>query len=197
MLDRQLGPYTIVAPLGAGGWARSIARATASSVATSRSRSCRRTSRPTPSVVPASRAKRACSPRSTIRTSARSTDWRNPMACTALVLELVEGPTLAERLERGTAADRRGARDCAPDRRGARRRAREGHRPSRSEAGQHRAARLGQRRGRPVERDARESARLRPRQDDGRRSGGRPDPAAAGLARRNRQRAGFSARRPT
>ena len=60
-------------------WARSIARATASSVVTSRSRSCRPTSRPIPSAAPALRAKRACSPRSITRTSARSMGWRKRM----------------------------------------------------------------------------------------------------------------------
>ena len=39
--------------------------------------------------------------RSIIRTSARSTASRTPTACRALVLELVEGETLAERIARG------------------------------------------------------------------------------------------------
>ena len=54
-----------------------------------------------------------------------------------LVLELVEGATLAERLALGPAADPGGARRRAPDRRRARSRAREGHHPPRSEAGEH------------------------------------------------------------
>ena len=80
MIGRQFGPYAIIAPLGAGGMARSIARATASSGATSRSRSCRHISLSTPSVAPVSRVKRASWPRSTIPISARYTGWKKPMA---------------------------------------------------------------------------------------------------------------------
>jgi hypothetical protein len=54
MLGRQLGPYTIVAQLGSGGMGEVIARATPSSGATSRSRSCRRTSQPIQSFASAS-----------------------------------------------------------------------------------------------------------------------------------------------
>jgi hypothetical protein len=55
----------------------------------------------------------------------------------ALVLELVEGPTLAERLARGHPPARRDRPDCAADRRGARSRARSRHRAPRSQARQH------------------------------------------------------------
>ena len=58
---------------------------------------------------------------------------------TALVLELVEGPTLADASRRGRCR-RRGPAHRAPDRRGARSRARSRHRPSRSQAGQHQGA---------------------------------------------------------
>ena len=54
-----------------------------------------------------------------------------------LVLELVEGPTLAEKLQGGPAAGRRGVGDRATDRRGAGRRSSAGDRPSRSETRQH------------------------------------------------------------
>ena len=54
-----------------------------------------------------------------------------------LVLELVEGATLAERLALGSVADSGGAHGRAPDRGGARSGAREGHHPPRSETGQH------------------------------------------------------------
>ena len=101
MIGRQLGPYTIVAPLGAGGMGRSIARTTASWGATSRSRSCRRTSPQTPSVVPASRAKPASSPRSIIPHIGAIYGLEDIDGVAALILELVEGPTLADRLARG------------------------------------------------------------------------------------------------
>ena len=55
----------------------------------------------------------------------------------ALVLELVEGDTLAERIAPGPAAARRGAGHRATDRRRARSRARDGDHPSRSETRQH------------------------------------------------------------
>ncbi len=77
-----------------------------------------------------------------------------------LVMELVEGDDLAERLERGSAAARRGAADRPADRRGARGGAREGDRPPRPQARERQA-------------DARrqgEGARLRPRQGVERRS---------------------------
>jgi hypothetical protein len=59
---------------------------------------------------------------------------------TALVMELVEDPTLADR-SAGCAAHERRARYCAADRRGARSRARTRHRPPRSQARQHQSER--------------------------------------------------------
>ena len=55
-------------------------------------------------------------------------------------MELVEGPTLADRIAQGAIPDRRGAADREADRRGARSRARARHHPSRSEARQYQGA---------------------------------------------------------
>ena len=81
----------------------------------------------------ASSAKRKCSRRSIIHTSRRSTASKS----NALVMELVEGEDLSQRIARGRDSDRRSAADREADRRGARSGARAGHHPSRPEAGQH------------------------------------------------------------
>ena len=73
-----------------------------------------------------------------------------------LVLELVEGETLAARIRKGTAAGRPGARHRARDRRSPSIRARHGDHPSRPQAREHRAHGHGPRQG----------ARLRPREGD-------------------------------
>ena len=69
---------------------------------------------------------------------ARSTGSRRPTACTALVLELVEGDD-AGRADRtaGRCPSTGRADDRAADRRGARGGARQRHHPPRSQAGQH------------------------------------------------------------
>ena len=58
----------------------------------------------------------------------------------ALVLELVEGPTLADRIAQGPIPVDEALPIAQADRRGARSGARAGHHPSRSEAGQHQGA---------------------------------------------------------
>ena len=60
-----------------------------------------RRSPPTPSASRASSARRSSSPSSSTRTSPRSTASRSRTASRALVMELVEGEDLAERLKRG------------------------------------------------------------------------------------------------
>ena len=118
-------------------WARCIARTIPGSDARSRSRSC-----PTPFAHDADR-------RSRFEHEARALAALNHPHIgaiygveesgdvAALVLELVEGPTLAERLAAGPLVDRRDRLDRTADRGGARGGARSRHRPSRSEARQH------------------------------------------------------------
>ena len=101
----RLGPYEIVNPLGAGGMGevyrardaklnRDVALKILSDSFVDRSR-------PAGAI---SREKRRCSPRSTIRTSPPSTALKTAARRIALVLELVEGPTLADRIAHGPIA---------------------------------------------------------------------------------------------
>ena len=99
---------------------------------------------------------------------------QEPAGRPALVLELVEGPTLAERLRESHArlrlAGRRGAGDCVADRQGARSRPREGDYSPRPQAREYQADRQRNR----------ESARFRAGQGgSGRRRRGRSDCAIA------------------
>ena len=97
-----------------------------------------RTSRATPIGWRGSNARRACSRPSIIPTSARSMDSKTPTGIRALVLELVDGETLADRIAARAACPLTEAlHHRAPDRGGARRRAREGHHPPGSEAGEY------------------------------------------------------------
>ena len=107
-----------------------------------------------------SSARRGCWRRSITPTSPPSMAWKTAEPVTALVMEVVDGDTLAERLlagalrcdDPGSPSDSSGTRDRAPARRRARGRPRTRHRPSRSEA--------GEREGHP--RRDRQGARLRP-----------------------------------
>ena len=80
MLNRRLGPYSIVGPLGSGGMGEvyrahdtKLGRDVAIKILPSHFAS-------DPERRRASHAKRACWPRSTTRTSLRSMGWRKPMA---------------------------------------------------------------------------------------------------------------------
>ena len=167
LVGRRLGTYEIRRSSARAGWARSIARATRSSDATSPSRSCRRRSRGSGAAARGSSARRGCWRRSIIRTSARSTASRTPTASARSSSSSSKGETLAERLRGGPLPVHEALDDRAADRRRARSGAREGHRPPRSQAGQHQ----------DHARRRREGARLRPGE-------GRP-------SRRIRQRLGI------
>ena len=65
---------------------------------------------------------------------------RRAVRIRALVMELVEGDDLSQRIARGAISTRRSAADREADRRGARSGARAGHHPSRSQAGEHQGA---------------------------------------------------------
>ena len=156
----RLGPYEIVAPLGAGGMGEVYrARDTQARSATSRSRSCPSRSRTIPSGSRGSARGADARRRSIIRTSRTSTGSKSQRRHARSSWSWSRATTLADRDRARTDPARRGAADRAADRRGARGRARAGHHPSRSEAGQHQGAR----------RRHREGARLRPRE------GARPD----------------------
>ena len=118
------------------------------------SRSCPKASRTIPNASRASVAKRRSSRRSTIRTSARFTASTRPGRRSFCVLELVDGESLASRIARGPLYAGRRDEHCNRCRPRARSGARAGHRPSRSQAREHRAD----------EGRAREGARLRPRE---------------------------------
>ena len=110
-----------------------------SSTARSRSRFCPRPSQQIPNVSRASGAKlRFSHPQSSEH---RGDSWaRGGGRIVALVLELVEGPTLAAPHCAGREPARRSASDREADRRRAAGGARTGHHPPRSQAGQHQTA---------------------------------------------------------
>ena len=145
MIDRQIGPYTIVAPLGAGGMGE-VYRARDSKLG----RDVAIKILPAHFTADPERRARFAREARTLATLNHPHigaiyGLEEADGVSALVLELVEGQTLADRLERGPLPIAAGARHRPPDRRGAGRGAREGHRPPGSEARQYRVARRARR----------------------------------------------------
>ena len=146
----RFGPYKYCPPLGPAAWARSIARATRASTATSRSRSCRRPAADTELGARFEREAQAIAALNHPHICTLLRRRRRQRARDYLVMELLEGETLAARLAARGAAARRGAAPRHRDRRALDAGAPRRHRPSRSQAGQHHAHEGG-----------REAARLR------------------------------------
>ena len=120
-------------------WARSIARATRSSGATSRSRSCRAAFAADPDrLARFEREARVLASLNHPQHRARSTASKTADGRARARHGTGRGSRRSrERIARGPDSARRGAADRAADRRGARSRARAGHHPSRPEAREH------------------------------------------------------------
>ena len=166
--SRQLAP---------AGWVKCTARRTPNSAAAWPSRSCPRRSASDP--IASARFEREVNVLASLNHPhiAGVHGFEESGGRHFLVMELVDGETLEARLTASAQARRSEvarvaevARDRAPDRQGARSRARAGHRPSRSQTGEHE----------DHARRQREGAGLRAREGDGvpRR---RADSSAAGL----------------
>ena len=138
-VGQRFGVYQVQALSAVVGWARSIARAIRSSGATSPSRSCRVHSPSDPDRL--ARFEREARMLAALNHPNIGAIYGLEEAdgIRALVLELVEGETLADRIARGPMSTEGGAADRAADSGGARGGARQGDRPSGSEARQRRA----------------------------------------------------------
>ena len=141
----QIGSYVILSPLGQAAWARSIARATRSSNARSRSRSC-----PTEFSNDPERLRRFRREAELLATlnhphiaqiygieEIASTGSGHADEAFCLVMELVEGETLGERHRPRSDPDRRGVGDRRQIAEALEAAHEPGHRPSRSETRQH------------------------------------------------------------
>ena len=189
MLNRQIGTYTIVAPLGVGGMGE-VYRARDSKLG-----------RDVAIKILPSQFTSDPERRSRFAREARLLATLNHPnigaiygleesdGVAALVLELVEGPTLADRLKKGPLPIAEALDHRAPDRRGARRSPPERHRPSRPEAGQHRRCKQARHRATRVPRCSTSAwRRSQPRRHPARAPRRLPRPPRT---------VGFSARLPT
>ena len=164
MIDRQIGPYTIVAPLGAGGMGE-VYRARDSKLGRDVAIKI------LPSHFTADPERRARFAREArLARDAQSSAHRRDLRAGGIGWRHRAGPRTGRRTDAGRSP--RARRLADPEALAIARQIAEaleaahekGHRPSRSEAGQHRPARRARR---PVERRAREGARLRPGEADG------------------------------
>ena len=148
----RLGPYELRRRSAPAGWARCGGGRTPASTAASPSSSCPPASPRTRSAASASSARRRRSPRSTIPTSARSSTSGTRATSHFLVMELLEGESLADRLQKGPLPLDQVVKFGAQVADALERRAQAGHRPPRPQA-----------RERDADEDRREAPRLRPR----------------------------------
>ena len=101
MIGETLAHYKSLRKSAPVAWARSTGPPTPSSTATSPSRSSLPATPTTPSAWPASSARRTCWPRSATARSPPCMAWRTSNGSKALVMELVEGVDLSDRLKQG------------------------------------------------------------------------------------------------
>jgi eukaryotic-like serine/threonine-protein kinase len=97
----RLGAYEILSSLGSGGMGEVYRARDTKHNRDVAIKVFPNPSRPTLRGSPASSGKPRSSPRSIIRTSSESTGWKSRTAFVRCCLELVQGPTLADRISRG------------------------------------------------------------------------------------------------